>query len=257
MSNNNQNRTQTSTQIRNFYSEGISYMNISFYNTSLSFRFYPFLSRDNNGISKYDLQNGQQTTVNYEGAYALYKMSKDILEGKVTECDLPIPCLGATVILKREVGPDGKYQTIFSITKNNMTIPFKFQVIESTTRVNGQVVTTIIEAGLGAFQKTIEGYLNGINADRHLNKLTDEFVSLQQQGQNSNNNQQNGNNNGYNKYSNNNGGYKKSYNGNNNGYKKYNNGGNGNYNNNSNQQNNWGGNKQPNQQNMSSYNIPN
>lgn len=253
MANNNQ-RTQTSTQIRNFYSEGMSYLNVRFFNTNLSFSFYPFVSRDGNGISKYDMKNGQQTTVNYEGAYALYKTSKDILDGKITECDLPVPCLaGASVNLKREVGPDGKYQTIFSITKNNMTIPFKFQVIESTVRVNGQVTTTFIEAGLGAFEKTIEGYLNGINADRHLDKLTEDFASIQNQNNPQGNGNPNGNNNNYRNYNNNGNGYnKKPYNGGNNGYKKpYN--GNGYQNNNG--QNNWR--QQPNQQNMSSYNIPN
>lgn len=255
---NNTQRTQTSTQIRNFYSEGMSYLNVRFFNTNLSFSFYPFISRDGNGISKYDMKNGQQTTVNYEGAYALYKIAMDILDNKVSECDLPVPCLaGAMVTLKREIGADGKYQTIFSITKNNMTIPFKFQTTECTTRVNGQVVTTTIESGLGAFCKTLDGYLSGINADRHLDKLTEDFVALQQQNgnNNSNNNNQQSNNNSYS--GNNNNGYR-NYNNNNGGsYNKkpyYNNNKKPYYNNN-------GGWKpqstQPNQQNMSSYNIPN
>lgn len=260
MSNNN--RTQTSTQIRNFYSDGLSYLNVKFFVTNLSFSFYPLLSKDPNGVSKYDLKNGQQTTVNYAGAYAIYKMASDILDGKVSECDLTIPCLAGELRLKRELGPDGKYQTIFSITKNNVTIPFKFKVIEATTKVNGQPVITYIEYDLGAFQKTIEGYLTGINADRHLDKLTEEFAALQQTQSNNqqpaqnNNQQQNYGNNNYGNAGNNyrsNNYNKKPYNGNNNGYKKpYNNGYN---NNNQGGNNNW--NKQPNQQNLSSYNIPN
>lgn len=272
MSNNN-NRAQTSTQIRNFYSEGLSYLNVKFFVSNLSFSFYPLLSKDSNGISKYDLKNGQQTTVNYAGAYAIYKIASDIIDGKITECDLTVPCLAGELKLKRELGIDGKYQTVFSITKNNVTIPFKFKVIEVNTKVNGQPVVTYIEHDLGAFQKTIEGYLTGINADRHLDKLTEEYAALQQ-GQNvtqnnnqqGNNNQQNYGNNNYGNSNNNyrNNGYKKQYNGNNgnngnNGYnkKQYNNTNNG-YNNNGYQQggnNNW--NKQPNQQALSSYNIPN
>ena len=37
-------KTATSTQIRNFYSDGLSYMNVKFFNTNLSFNLYPFIS---------------------------------------------------------------------------------------------------------------------------------------------------------------------------------------------------------------------
>ena len=81
MSNPN-NRTQTSTQIRNFYSEGMSYLNMKFYNTNLSFQFYPFTGKDQNGRSTYDTKNGETTTVNFEGAFTLWKAAKDIIDGK-------------------------------------------------------------------------------------------------------------------------------------------------------------------------------
>lgn len=257
---NYQNRTQTSTQIRNLYSDGMSYLNIRFFNTNLSFSFYPFINKDNNGLSNYDTKNGQQTTVNFESAFTLFQTSKDIINGKITECDLQVPCLaGAILNMKRELAPDGKYQTTLSITKNNVTIPFKFQVIEIKVKENGQQVTKNIESGLGAFMKTIEGYLNGINADRHLDKLTEDFAKLQQ-GQNNNGNNQQGNqqgnyNNNYRNNNNNGNYYKKPYNNNNGGYKKpYNN----NYQNN-NQNSGWNNNQssQPKQQDMSSYNIQN
>lgn len=264
MANNNyQNRTQTSTQIRNLYSDGMSYLNIRFFNTNLSFSFSPFISKDANGLSNYDTKNAQQTTVNFESAFTLFQTSKDIISGKITECDLPVPCLaGAILNMKRELAPDGKYQTILSITKNNVTIPFKFQVTEIKIKENGQQITKNIESGLGAFMKTIEGYLNGINADRHLDKLTEDFAKLQQGQNNNGNNQQSnqqGNNGNYNnnyRNNNNNGNYyKKPYNNNNGGYKKpYNN----NYQNN-NQNGGWNNNQsnQPKQQDMSSYNIQN
>lgn len=231
--------TNTSTQIRNFYSEGISYLNIKFYNTNLSFKFSPFVSKDPGGISKYDLNNSQTTTVDYEGAYALYEVAEDIIKGKITECNLPIPCAaGATLTIERKIGISGQMETIFSIQKNNVTIPFVFKTINQQVKENGQFVTRVIECGLGAFKETIKGYLNGINSDRHLDKLTDDFAKSQNQSQNP---QQNYGNNYKNNYKKpyNNGGYKKPYNGNNNGYNNQNN-------------QSWGR-----QQDMSSYNIKN
>lgn len=212
---NNRQQTSTSTQIRNFYADGISYMNASFFNTNLSFKFYPFIQKDQNGRDVYDLKNGVNTTVNFEGAYALYEAANDIINGKTSELNLPIPCAaGAELTLERKLGQNGLLETWFSISKNNRIIPFKFKTVTYQVKENGQVVTRVIECGLGAFMKTIEGYLTGINADRHLDKLTEDFARLQNNNQGNNNSQQYQNNNG--------GGYKKNYN--NNGYRKpYNN----------------------------------
>lgn len=169
-------KTTTSTQIRNMYSDGMSYMNIKFYNTSLSFQLYPFTGKDQSGRSNYDTRNGQQTTVNYEGAYALYRVANDIIQNKVQQTSVSIPCNGASLLLERKLGMNGQMETIFSITKNNMTIPFRFNTIQQQVNQNGQIQSQTIEVGLGAFAKTIEGYLTGINADRHLDKLTEDFA---------------------------------------------------------------------------------
>ena len=169
-------KTTTSTQIRNMYSDGMSYMNIKFYNTSLSFQLYPFTGKDQSGRSNYDTRNGQQTTVNYEGAYALYRVANDIIQNKVQQTSVSSPCNGASLLLERKLGMNGQMETIFSITKNNMTIPFRFNTIQQQVNQNGQIQSQTIEVGLGAFAKTIEGYLTGINADRHLDKLTEDFA---------------------------------------------------------------------------------
>lgn len=193
--NNNQQRTMTSTQIRNMYSE-MSYLNIKFYNTNLSFSFSPFQQRDQNGRNVYDLKNNQLTTVNFEGAYALYQCCQQIIDKKIQECHLEIPCSGnATLFLDRKPGQNGQMETTFSISKNNVMIPFRFQTITQQVTINGQIMTEVIETGLGVFMKTIEGYLTGINADRHLDKLTDEFAKTQggfPQGQQQNGFRQNG-----------------------------------------------------------------
>ena len=197
---NNSGRTNTSTQIRTMYSENMSCMTIKFYNTNLSFSLYPFTGKNQQGRSTYDMKNGQQTTVNYEGAYALYQAAKDIIDGKVQQTSLAVPCNGASLTLERKLGMNGQMETVFSISKNNVTIPFKFNTIQQQVNINGQVQTNIIEIGLGAFLKTIDGYLTGINADRHLNKLTEDYAKLQErneqpQAQNQGQNNGGGNNN--------------------------------------------------------------
>ncbi len=242
MANNNQKQqTTTSTQIRNFYSDGMSYLNVSFFNTNLSFKFYPFIRKDDLGKSVYDLKNGINTTVNFEGAYLLWEVSKDIIDGKINELNLTISCAaGAILVLERKLGQNGEMETIFSISKNNMGIPFKFQTSKYQTKENGQVITKTIECGLGVFMKTIEGYLTGINADRHLDKLTDDFVKLQN-SQNNDSQNNTGNNQQQNMYNN----YKKNYNN----YKKP-------YNNQYSNQNNYSNNSN-NQQDYSTYRINN
>lgn len=220
------NKLQVSTQIRTFYADGMSCMTIKFYNSNLSFQLYPFSGKDQNGMSKYDTKHGQQTTVNTEGAYALYKAAEDIINGKINETNLSVPCFGASLQLERKLSINGQMETVFSITKNNVTIPFRFQTLEQQVKENGQIVTKTVESGLGSFMKTIEGYLTGINAERHLNKLTDEFAKIQESKQ-PNQNQYRPNNN-----------FKKPFNQNQQYRPK---------------QNNWGGPAQP----MNNYQFPN
>ena len=180
----NTNRTSTSTQITNFYSEGYSCLNLRFYNTNLSFQWYPFTGKDQSGRSQYDNKGGQQTTVNREGAYALYHVANEILNGKVDEANITVPCLNGQVVLERKHGIDGSPETFLIINKNGSSIPFKFQTLTEQIRDNkGQVQTRVVESALGAFAKTVEGYLTGINADRHLDKLTEDYIRIQEQNQ--------------------------------------------------------------------------
>lgn len=238
--------TTTSTQIRNLYSDGISCMNIKFYNTNLGFHLYPFVGKDQNGRSNYDTKNGQQTTVSYDGAFALYQMCKDIINGKISEGIITVPCVGASITLERKLGLNGP-ETVFSLTKNNVTIPFRFQTIQQQIKENGSVISKTIESGVGAFMMTVEGYLTGVNADRHLDKMTEEYSQLNggtngQQNQNQQNNQPQQNNQQRqfrpNNYNNN---KRNGYNNNNH------------YNNNRNNGGNWNNNQQP--QNFNDYSI--
>jgi len=154
-------------------------MNIKFYNTNLSFQFHPFVSKDATGKSTYNQQKALMTTVNWDGAFALYKVAHDIINGKdaANGVFLTIPCAGgAALILERKMGTNGQMETFFVISKNNETIPFKFSTHSIQVKENNQMIDKIIETGLGTFLKTIDGYLGGINADRHLDKMTEDYV---------------------------------------------------------------------------------
>lgn len=247
----NNQRTNTSTQIRNFYSEGLAYMNVSFYNTNLSIKMQPFKGKDQLGRNSFDSSKAIITTIDFDSAYLLWSTIKDIEDGKDITGTIPIPCgPDATLEFERKPGPNGFMESFLNISKNNITISFKFRTIIANVNVNGQPMQKVIEVGLGSFSKTINGYLEGINADRHLDKLTDDYIRTQQpQNQNNgggNNNYQKPYNNG-----NNNGGYR------NNSYRRNYNNNNRNYNNNQGGNNNWNNNNSPKQQDMSSYTISN
>ena len=261
MAENNQGKVNTNTQVRNMYSDGLSYLNMKFYGVNFSLQLVPFVSKDANGRSIYDRTKGVMTTIDYDAAYSIFKAANDIIQGKEAAqgLTLNIPCAaGAVVSLERKPGQSGQMETFFSISKNNITIPFKFNTHSYQVKENGQMVTKVIESGLGTLAKTLDGYLSGINADRHLDKLTEDYVKSKE-GQGGAGGFQTGS--GYQPkpwQNNGGGGYqKKPWQGNNGGYQKkpwQNN------NNNSQghtQPNNSWESKQPNQQAMSSYQIQN
>ena len=232
-------RTETSTQIRNFYSDQLSYMNIKFYNTSLSISLYPFNGNDPNGRSQYDLKNGITTTISFEGAFALKYACDKIISGNVNDLTLNIPCYNASILLNKK--PNNPVS--LTITKNNQVLAFNFSTIQLQVTENGMQTTKIVESGLGAFMETINGYLNGINADRHLDKLTEDYAKTLGNIDNNQNSQRNNYSKSNNSYYNHNA---------NNQQRQYrNNNGNRNYNNQP-KQNNWGGPTQ----NFDNYNVP-
>ncbi len=249
MNENYSNKLACSTQIRNLYSDGNSYLNIKFFNTNLSLQFFKFSGKDETGRSSYQKQ-GLMTTVNFEAAYALYQASHDILTNKLTnEMRLVIPCAGgATLLLERRKNQNGVLETALSINKNGEIIPFVFSTITRQIQENNTFVTNTIESGLGAFTKTIDGYLTGINSERHLNKLTEEYVKSL--GENASTDTANTNANPPQQYQSNSN-YQKPYNPN---YqrKQYNRGNFNNYNRSRPQ---WDNNNPP-QQTISQYNIP-
>lgn len=180
------NRVDTSTRIRTFYNGGSSSLVLSFYNTNLSFRLTPVLSENTVGYVHFDNKNGLTTTANYTGASAIYIAANDIIDGKRGSDGmvLTIPGHGgALLILERRpnanIGAAEPMETFLVITKNNITIPFKFSTHPCLVKENSQMVTKYVESGLGVFAKTVEGYLIGVGADANLRKLPENFNELE------------------------------------------------------------------------------
>lgn len=187
---NNQNGNQggggkpiTTTHIRTLFSSGMSSLTIKFFNVNLSLQMMPFTGKDANGRDQYDRQRSVMTTINFEGAALLLKMAKDVIDGKVEgeNVQVDVPCNNnVTVSMVWNRGENGQSSTQLTINKNGQTIPFRFATATYKVRQNGQVTQKIVEIGLDVFAKTLEGYLTGINADRHLDKLTEDFAKSQE-----------------------------------------------------------------------------
>ena len=121
------------------------------------------------------------TTVSQDSAFALYKFGTDIIQEKISEGSIQITGNNSIITLERKFSVSG-FETTISLSKNGQTIVFKFATNTVSVKDNGVFKQTQIESGLGSFIKMLEGYLSGINADRHLNKLTDDYVkSLEEQ----------------------------------------------------------------------------
>ena len=118
-----------STYIRHIYSIGFSSIMITFFNTNLSLRFYPYIGEDNNGRSQYDNEKGITTTFSYDGASLLYLIAMKILEGEDSEKEIrsTLECYSNTALtFEYKPGQNNQMEAYLTIDKNNETIPFKF-----------------------------------------------------------------------------------------------------------------------------------
>lgn len=233
-------KTQTSTQIRNLYCDQ-SYLNISFYNLNLSLKFAPFKQKSANGMNQYDSANAITTSIDYAAAYALYSIAGNILNNvnDTSAVSTNIPINGGNLLFERKM-ENNSMETYLTVNKEGKTLSFKFAKLSYTK--NGS--QSYIDTGLGIFHQTLSGYLTGINADRHLDKLTEDYVKSLG-GNDANNQNSSGGFNTGSQYKGN--GNWKGNNRNNN----WKNNGNKNWNNGNNQNNSW----QPKQQNYSELNI--
>lgn len=193
-------RTSTQTHIRTIYSD-LSYITIKFFNNALSLNFVPAVGKDSNGFNQYQKsQNptqgiGVTTTINYETAAALLGIiNNKIMPAIINNQDISITIQLANqteLTIERKNDEIGHKRTFLNIKKDNNVIPYKFGQQKLTITENGNMRQEYNESGLAHFVSIIKGYLEGINAERHLNKLTDDYASLQQNSNNKQNNYQN------------------------------------------------------------------
>lgn len=170
----------SNTYIRTLYSSGFSFLMMSFFKTNLTFNFAPYLGKDNVGRSQYSKTEFLSTTVNYEGAAALYMTAMPILEGNESQMELVLPCSNqATLIFEYKLDQNNQMSAYLLINKNNSTMTFRFGTMQYKVKENGQVITKVVQSGLGAFAETLDGYLTGIGADLHLNKFSKEDLDNQ------------------------------------------------------------------------------
>jgi hypothetical protein len=94
-----------------------------------------------------------------------------------------LQCNKADLIFEYKPDRDSQMAAYLTIEKNNQSISFKFKTQQIQVQEHGQIVTRVIQSGLGAFAKTVEGYLTGIGADLHLSKLLDDFENSQDENQ--------------------------------------------------------------------------
>jgi hypothetical protein len=156
---------------------------MSFYRTNLILNFVPYVGKDHRGFSQYSKNKFLSTSINYEGAAFFYLTAMPILNGEDSEkqIEAALPCSNNAALLF-EYKPDqsGQMSAYLTVNKNNEMIPFRFSTHPYRVNIDGNMVTKVRQAGLGAFAMTLESYLKGIGADLHLNKLTEEELDDQQ-----------------------------------------------------------------------------
>ena len=205
-------KINTSTFIRTFYAPGFSSITVSYYGTCLSLRFYQWTGKNNIGFSIYDLKNGMTTTINPDGASYLYLNAMSIIKDINPEKEVTavLNCNKAALVFEYKRDQDNQMVAYLTIDKNNRAITFRFSTHTCQVKIDGQKVTKIIQSGLGAFAKTLDGYLTGIGADIHLSKLPENYQNSpddNQQGFNTTENSNDGYQQGFNSMGNNQQGY--------------------------------------------------
>ena len=172
----NNNKPPT-TFIRNLYSPGFSSLTMSFFGTNLALSFNQYLGKDHRGIDQYCRKRFLSTSINYEGAALFILTAMSISDGIDSEKQIQavLPCNNnAALIFEYKPDQNNQWGAYLTINKNNDAITFRFKTHESKVRRNGEMVTEVIQSGVGAFAMTLEGYLKGIGAANHLTKLPED-----------------------------------------------------------------------------------
>jgi hypothetical protein len=170
---NKDNNAPTNSQIRIIYAPGYSYLVMSYFRRNLVLNFVPWLSKNHLGKDEYSKEVFLSTSIYHDSAAFFYLQASRILDGKDSgePIEVVLPCNNDTT-LTFEYRPDENNQmsTYLTINKNNQTIPFRFPTTEYQEKVDGQMVTTVMQTGLGIFSLILGCYITGSAADLYLNQ---------------------------------------------------------------------------------------
>ena len=172
------------TDIRIFYSSESS-LKMSFFNANISFSFCRDFRKNNPGYSQYDSMKYLATTVNYAGAFFLYKTAMSIVNGTNYKNEVVAVLKRGNVALILEYKPNEHSHMVASLTIDNtkQAISYNFSPHSYQVKEDGRIITKILQSELGAFALTIRGYLTGVGADRHLEKLPADYENTQDENQ--------------------------------------------------------------------------
>ena len=182
----------SNTIIKTLYSEGFSSLMMSYYKYILVLTFNPYIGKNNVGFPQYNIKTFLSTSVNYEEAALFYLTAMSILEGKNADKEISAVLTRNNATLTFEYKPDQNNQmtAYLVINKNNQIIPFRFNTKTYQAQENGQMITKVVQAGLGVFAKTLESYMTGTGITNHLNKsIEEELENPQSPSQTGNNSQ--------------------------------------------------------------------
>ena len=170
------------TFIRNFYGAD-SYLTFGFFNHNLSLRIARYNEGNRNvGFNHSDMRDGITATVNFEGAYYLYKVAMSIVNdiNRENEKKALLERRDTIIILDYKPDHNGRMLAYLTIGNKIQSISYGFTIRVYQDKKNGQMV---VQSELGAFAKTIEGYLLGVGADRHFDKLPTDYENSQEGNQ--------------------------------------------------------------------------
>ena len=172
------------TDIRIFYSSESS-LKMSFFNANLSFSFCRDFRKNNPGYSQHESMKYIATTVNYAGAFFLYKSAMSIVDDINSKNEVMAELRRGNVTLTLEYKPDQHGHMVASLTIDNtkQSITYKFISHPYQVKENERIITKFMQSELGAFAMTICGYLIGVGADRHLSKLPADYENSQDENQ--------------------------------------------------------------------------
>ena len=169
--------------IQTLGSPGLSQITFSLYEkdnkTYLVLKFVPCIGQDDMGADEFCKITFQSTAIDCDGAISFYPTVKAALEGPDSKKEIMVslPCgSNATLTFEYKSEQNGHMGAYLVISKNNQTIPFRFETHQFRVyNSEGKWVTIATQTGLRSFVKILDDYIKRSRADSQANKLPKDF----------------------------------------------------------------------------------